>query len=117
MIKDYSDKDKLDWLKCINPNFKNEDWHNKNVYKPTDLRYYDFFEEHKKYDADINPNQIIGIEYAFNYNFHNNITWVELFLRLKRLDWVINKFKNVDELSKHIHLNYQSIYITMMKIS
>ncbi len=35
--------EKLDWLKSIYPNLKNENWHNENIYKPTDLKYFDFF--------------------------------------------------------------------------
>ncbi len=64
-----------------------------------------FFEEDKRYDSEISPKQIIGIEYAFNYNFNSNITWLELIFSLKRLDWVIYKFKNVEELLNHIHYN------------
>lgn len=104
-MKNYTDNEKLDWLKLIYPNFKNEDWHNENVYKPTDLKYFEFFDKKESYIATITPKNIIGIKYYPNYNYHKSITWIELFFELHRLNRVIDNFKNIDDLTRHIVKN------------
>jgi hypothetical protein len=100
--------EKMDWLKAIYPKFKRENWNNENVYKPSDLNYFEFFEPVKTYIDKINPSSILGIAYFPEYNFYNQITWLGLFYGLKRLDKVACNFKNWEALVRHIHTNMDS---------
>ena len=87
--------ERISWLKRIYPEFKEEKCFEENVFRPYDLIYFDFFERDNTfgYTEKINPKDIIGIEYAFDYNFSEKINWYELLCRLRRLKHVINNFK------------------------
>ena len=86
--------ERISWLKRIYPEFKEEKCFEENVFRPYDLIYFDFFERDNTsgYTEKINPKDIIGIEYAFDYNFSEKINWYELLCRLRRLKHVINNF-------------------------
>lgn len=99
------ENERLTWLKSIYPEFEDKESFYDNVYKPTDLIYHDFFIESKSYRGYINPENIVGIEYSFAYNFKDKINWHELFIRLKRFK-DIQKFTSKTELINHIHHDY-----------
>ncbi len=110
----YNDEERLQWLKSVCPEFKDQNWHTDLVYDPTDLLYFSFFKEGKTSSEKIDPSKIIGIEYGFAYNcpslrsFGGDsgiINWMELFLMLRRLDYVINNFKDREQLTDHIRNN------------
>lgn len=94
---------RLTWLKQIYPDFKENSCFEENVYKPTDLKYYSFFQENKRYRGFINPKNIVGIDYGFNYNCFYEINWYELFCSLKKLDRVMENFKTKEDIENHIH--------------
>ena len=100
--------ERISWLKRIYPEFKEEKCFEENVFRPYDLIYFDFFERDNTfgYTEKINPKDIIGIEYAFDYNFSEKINWYELLCRLRRLKHVINNFKTKEDIINHIHYKY-----------
>jgi hypothetical protein len=100
-----TNNEKIDWLKAIYPEFKTKKWHNENVFKPSDLNYFEFFEESRTYTEKINPSSIVGIAYFPNYNFNKKIIWFELFYELTRLYKVVWNFKNWEALVSHINTN------------
>jgi hypothetical protein len=100
------DTERLVWLKSIYPEFEDKQSFYENVYKPTDLIYHDFFIESKSYRGYVNPENIVGIEYGFAYNFDNEINWHELFIRLKRFK-DIQQFKSKNEIINHVHNDYK----------
>lgn len=107
MSLQYNFEKRESWLKSFQPNYEKQKWHNNKVYHPTDIRNYDFFKSHKNYKALINPKHIVGIEYAYGYNCpiyeKKNIDWNYMLRWLKRLDRVINNFKDKKSLIEHIH--------------
>ncbi len=110
----YSAKQRLDWLKSIFPEFKEEPWHAEPVYHPEiDFFYDNFFEEESKSELiEIDPSKIISIKYSYGYNGNpyrepreDMINWMDLFYSLRRLDDVIDNFKSKEDLIVHIHRN------------
>ncbi|WP_024480419.1 hypothetical protein [Cellulophaga baltica] len=97
------------WIRTLQKNYDTQKWHNDKVYHPSDIRNFIYFKEHKSYSAKINPEKIIGIEYAYGYNCpsfgEKNIDWTYMLQYLKRLDSVIDNFKARELLIKHIHKN------------
>lgn len=93
---------------------------NDKVIRPDEIPNHDFYEEVNTYEDYINPSKIIGIKYAFAYNFFTDITWFQLLTKLKRLDRVMKNFKTYEELISHINHNedeksvskYGDYYIT-----
>lgn len=99
--------ERITWLKNIYPEFKEEKRFEENVYRPCDLKYFDFFNrEEKQYTTVINPKDIVGIEYGLGYNYYRKINWYELLCNLRRLDHVMNNFKTKKEVIDHIHRHY-----------
>lgn len=118
----YDEKERLDWLKSIFPEFKDEPWHKNPVYHPEiDFIYGKYFKETgKKELIEINPSHIIGISYGFEYNGkpfreprQEMINWIDLFYSLKRLDRVIDNFKSKEDLINHIHHNKDEKHVDM----
>lgn len=102
-----SGNERLNWLKSIYPEFEDKDLFYENVYRPSDLKYFDFFIFHKEYKGNINPQNIVGIRYAWAYNFIYEINWYQLFTSLHRLDSVIKNFKSKNDIINHVHYNYE----------
>lgn len=102
-----TENERLSWLKSIYPEFEDKDFFYENVYRPSDLKYFDFFNFHKEYKGNINPQNIVGIRYAWAYNFMYDINWYQLFTSLHRLDSVIKDFKSKKDIINHIHHNYE----------
>lgn len=98
--------ERLIWLKSIYPEFEDKESFYENVYRPEDLKYYDFFNRKKQYKEYINPENIVGIRYAWAYNSHFKINWHQLLRELHRLKHVIENFKSKEEVINHIHHNY-----------
>ena len=105
-------KNRIDWIKKIHPNFKEEKWFHDKVISPNEIELFEFYEEDCSYEDYINPNKIIGISYAFEYNSFSDITWIELLNSLKRLDRVIDNFKTYDDVKNHIHYNKEYKYVS-----
>lgn len=101
----YTSLERLKWLKLIEPNFKLKEWHYNNVERPEDIKNFNLYRNPKRYTSSICPQDIIGIDYGFGYNWSKKINWLELFYNLKRLEWVIDNFKNKEDLLNHIHHN------------
>ncbi|REC61784.1 hypothetical protein DRF65_13680 [Chryseobacterium pennae] len=110
----YSDLQRIEWLSNLNPNFKNQIWHDDIVYLPDDLIYKKYFRREGTVKKKINPSKICGIEYAYAYNcpiykpegwtYH----WLEFFTNLMRLDWVIDNFPTKEKVINHIHHNAET---------
>ncbi|MDP8176602.1 hypothetical protein QJU83_03500 [Pasteurella skyensis] len=96
---------RIDWIKKIYPDFKEKKWIYDNVISPKDIELKDFYIQSSSYEDFINPKQIVGISYAYQYNDFNKINWLDLLNQLKRLDWVINTFKTHQDIEYHIHNN------------
>ena len=105
----YNFEEREIWVKSFQSNYENQKWHNDKVYHPTELKHYDFFEPYKNYDLKISPKDIIGIDYAYGYNCpiygSNNIDWNYILKWLKRLDRVIDNFKDIENMTEHIRTN------------
>lgn len=99
----YSCEEIESWIKSFQPNYEKQKWHRNKVYHPSDLINYNFFKPHKNYKTKINPKDIIGTDYGFGDNWNND--WGYRLCRLKRLDEVINNFKDKKSLIAHIHNN------------
>ncbi|MNU46047.1 hypothetical protein D3C71_349010 [compost metagenome] len=101
------ENESIAWLKSIYPNFKEEAWHNNRVLHPLfDVPNRKFYDNPIFYEEEIDPSWIVGIDYYPDYNFPwndtpVNLTWIELFQNLKRLDRLF-RFKTFDELIDHI---------------
>lgn len=101
----YNDN-RLDWLQEIYPEYKNQEWHNDNVYHPDrDVENRSCYTEVGREIKFISPKLISGIEYAFAYNCYKEINWLELFMSLKKLNGIIKSFRTRKEVKKHIHTN------------
>lgn len=75
------ENERLAWLKSIYPQFKDKKHLYENVYRPYDLKYYKFFDEQANdYTTEINPKNIIGIDYGYAYNFDTKINWHQLLI-------------------------------------
>lgn len=105
----YDLNDRLRWIKSLVQNHKMEEWFNKPVYHPSDIKYSDFFEESNRHTSLIDPSRIVGVEYGFGYNCpsynRKTYSWINHLENLKRLDWVIDNKGSKEELVEHIHLN------------
>lgn len=107
----YNYKDREQWIESFNCNFKNQTWHNDKVYHPSEIIYSPFFEIAKQYTDFIDPKNICGIEYAWQYNCPSfksenyEYYWLNLLHDLKRLDRVIDNFTTKETLLQHIHNN------------
>ncbi len=91
--------DRIEWIKHIYPSFEFNDWNNDVIYFPHDLKYKDFFYLDRIYKGEIDPSQIIGIDY-FEYESCSN--WTDLLYSLKRLNEVIKKQKTLEAVISHI---------------
>ncbi|WP_233899272.1 hypothetical protein [Tenacibaculum piscium] len=118
----YDDKQRLDWLKSVFPEFKKKPWHNEPVYHPEiDFFYEDFFKQEGENElTEIDPSKIIGIKYSYLYNGNlyrepreNMINWMHLFHSLVRLDRVIDNFNSKKDLIEHIHRNMDEKHVRM----
>lgn len=118
----YDDKQRLDWLKSVFPEFKKEPWHKEPVYHPEiDFFYEKFFKQEGKSElTEIDPSKIIGIKYSYLYNGNlyreprkNMINWMDLFHSLVRLDSVIDNFNSKKDLIEHIHRNIDEKHVRM----
>lgn len=103
----YNFEERESWIKTFQPNYEEQKWHTDKVYHPSEIDNIDFFTPYRNYDSLINPKQIIGIDYAYGYNCPSygkkDIDWKYMLKWLKRLDRVIDNFKDKESLIEHIH--------------
>lgn len=110
----YSDKERIQWLESLNPNFKTQTWHNNVVYHPSHIQHLLFFKKDNSVIEKIDPAKICGIEYAYAYNCPTHkkdnwrYHWSELLTDLKRLDWVIDNFDSREKVVNHINNNKEN---------
>jgi hypothetical protein len=97
--------DNFNWLKNV-ANINYNDWHNENVIRYLDIPNYKFYDTEKRYTAFIKPTDIKGIDYAFRYNYYDDITWLQLLNQLKNFEKVRNQNSSRDELIDHAHNDY-----------
>lgn len=110
MSRKYNSEERETWLESIYPEYKNQTWHNDQVFHPSHIKQYQFFKRAGSYTAKIDPKKIHGLEYAYGYNCpsyssNHKIDWKYMLHWLRRLDWVIDNFKNREEIIEHIHKN------------
>lgn len=104
MPYNYSVEERIMWLKNMNPCFNSKNWHDDQVFHPSQITYLQFFKRISTSIELIDPSKISGIDYFGSYNSHNkNYTWINFFTDLKRLDWVIDNFNNLEQVTNHIH--------------
>lgn len=108
-MKKYNNIEREEWIKTLQPKSDFQKWHKNKVYHPTEIKDYEFYSFKTDYTAIIKTSDIIGIQYAYAYNCpskgKNKYNWSDLLSNLKRLDSVINNFKDLNSITKHIHLN------------
>jgi hypothetical protein len=105
------EKSNIEWLFEL-CNIKHKEWHQDKVLKPSQLEKSRFYiGEEKHFEAYINPEHIVGIEYAYSYNCFNEITWLELINSLKRFDQIRRNLSTHDELLQHAHNDYNEAKI------
>lgn len=97
--------DNFKWLKEV-AGINDNHWHKDNVIRYWDIPDHEFYDKEKRYTAFIKPTDIKGIDYAYEYNCFNDITWMELLNRLKRFRDVRNKNSSREELIDHAHNDY-----------
>jgi len=100
-------RNRLNWLKTIYPEFKEQEWMSSEVINESQILDYDFYELNNSYRGNINPKDIVGIDYAWEYNCMNTISWFDLLGQLKRFKWIMADFKTYDELCAHVSYNYK----------
>lgn len=98
---------RLEWLKKIYPEFRENDWNYDNVIRIGQILNYSFYKGTIFYKANINPKQIIGINYAWEYNCMRDITWLELLCSLKRFDHIIDSNQTKEQVINHIHYEHR----------
>lgn len=110
----YSDEERIQGLQSLNPGFKNQTWHDDIVFHPTQIIYTEFFNQGKAVKEKIDPSKICGIEYFDHYNspmykpMDWSYKWLQFYVDLKRLDWVIDNFRTKEKVIDHIHNNKES---------
>lgn len=95
----------FDWLKKV-ADINNNYWHKDNVIRYWDIPNHEFYDKEKRYITQIRPTDIKGINYAYEYNCFNDITWIQLLNQLKRFKDVRNKNVSREELTDHAHNDY-----------
>ncbi|WP_454045027.1 hypothetical protein [Chryseobacterium sp. Marseille-Q8038] len=106
----YSDEQRIDWLKSLNPKFIDQKWHDDVVVHFSHIEHLQFFKSAGTFREKINPAKICGIDYSYGYNcimykpkdwrYH----WLQFFTDLRRLDRVIDNFPTKVKVIHHIHL-------------
>ena len=92
-----------DWLHqvCM---IKEEAWYLEKVIRIDQVENHEFYEDtFTQYKAFVNPRQIRGIQYAYDYNDTNDITWMDLLNRLKRFDRIRSSLTDYSSLVSHVH--------------
>lgn len=97
------------WLKPIYPQYKAQAWQSSIVLHPGHIKHISFFKLDEIVTKKISPRKICGLKYesddhwsgygAINYG----MDWMDLFYSLKRLNWVIDKCKTMEEVLGYIH--------------
>ena len=97
----------LEWLNSIAP-IKDQLWQHEKVIGVTEIDNIQFYQRDCRcYRAVINPQDIKGIDYAYEYNFYEEITWLQLLNSLKRFNWIKNNKNTYETLVEHIQNDYQ----------
>lgn len=118
----YNEKERLNWLKSIFPEFKDEPWHKNPVYHPEiDFMYGKFFKKEGEIkQMEIDTSKIIGIDYYPHYNgnpyrkpLEGMINWMDLFYSLVRLERIIDNFKSKEALINHIYTDNDKKHVNM----
>lgn len=100
---------RIDWIKEIYPDFVESEWMHEAVISQADIKLFFLYETDRfEYEDYINPRDIIGIFYAFAYNWFSDISWTELLNSLKRFDWIRDNFSSYQEVEHHIHNNKET---------
>ena len=113
----YSEKEREQWLRSIYPAYVQQTWHNTPVYHPSHIKHLPYFTRAKTTTERICPKKICGIQYAYHYNCPAykpkdwRLLWIEFFRSLKRLDWVIDNFNDLDSVINHIHTNKEQKWV------
>ena len=97
----------LEWLNSISP-IKDQPWQHEKVIRIAEIDNIQFYQRDCRcYRAVMNPQDIQGIDYAYEYNFYEEITWLQLLNSLKRFDWIKNNKNTYEALVEHIQNDYQ----------
>lgn len=100
------DKTNFEWL-SERSNMQPQAWHQDKVLKISELEKSNFYKRGTKcFDAYINPEHIVGIDYAYSYNCFHEITWLDLINNLKRFYQIRKNMSTHDELLEHAHNDY-----------
>lgn len=77
-------------------------WHNNRVLRLNEIVQSHTFRTEFSVGC-INPDQIIGIDYGFGYNFSSDISWIELLNSLHRFHKIRRNLYSYNALIEHIH--------------
>ena len=97
----------LEWLNSFHF-IEDRMWQHERVIRLHEVDNFDFYDSCNTYAGLIDTHQIKGIEYAYAYNFYDNINWLELLERLKNFEYIRNgvgihpPLNSYESLVKHI---------------
>ncbi len=97
--------DNFKWLDLV-CDVQHADWHNDIVIRSDQLEKYRYFNGRKYYRGYIDPESIVGIDYAWAYNAIQKITWAGLLNRLKRFDTIKRGFNSRQRIIEHALNDY-----------
>ncbi|WP_312508816.1 hypothetical protein [Chryseobacterium culicis] len=105
----YSDEQRIEWLRSLNPKFDDQNWHDDVVVHFTHIKNFHFFRSAGTSTEKIDPRKICGIDYSYGYNCVMykpedwRYYWLQFFTDLRRLDRVIDNFSTKEKVIEHIH--------------
>ncbi|AZA84608.1 hypothetical protein H3Z85_00980 [Chryseobacterium indologenes] len=105
----YSDEQRIEWLRSLNPKFDDQNWHDDVVVHFSHIKNFDFFISAGTFREKIDPSKICGIDYSYGYNCVMykpkdwRYYWLQFFTDLRRLDRVIDNFPTKETVIEHIH--------------
>jgi len=98
--------DNFNWLNSITP-IADAAWHLNNVIRISDIENISFYDKKlDSYETTIDPSHIKGIDYAYNYNSTNDITWIDLLNSLIRFKDIRKNKLCFEDLATHSQNDY-----------